>query len=353
MIRISARYIFSALALSLLASGCQTVQRDLTVERVSEDSFRTLEGWEIELVVLEAQSDRDALADLRARLAEAGERPVLERSYAARLSALSGRAALLAGDRSATERELKKALSLHPADEVARVLEARLERNQDKRLVLLEEALGKSDGQARLQAERGRVLLAGGRYADALAAFDASLPLLPEAYEKAFGAERRRALALRDASGSAAYVSDRPLTLQDMATLTQAESSLVDFITGGKTWASGVLFERLRSAGYYTDAAAAPSATVRRSEAAFFLWRLVANRKGDRALLTKYSERYALRAYPSSPVPDVPVDAQFFDAALGCVEREIMDLPDGRLFYPNDPVTGVEFYRWLKKAADL
>ncbi|HRZ90204.1 MAG TPA: hypothetical protein P5117_12055, partial [Spirochaetia bacterium] len=114
-----------------------------------------------------------------------------------------GRAALLAQDRPVADRELRKALSLNPADEVARVLEIRLERNADKRKALLEEALKTAETQVRLRAELGRILLAEGRYAEALAAFDASLPFLPEPYEAVYGAERRRALALRDASAPA------------------------------------------------------------------------------------------------------------------------------------------------------
>jgi len=152
-------------------------------------------------------------------------------------------------------------------------LEARLERNFEQRLALLEASLKTAEGQARLQAERGRVLLSERRYADALAAFDASLPFLSDAYEQAFGAERRRALALRDAEapseGGASYLSDKPLTLQNMAAMTQGESSLVDFLTGGKTWAAGLLYDRLRNGGYYPDSVAEGSATVRRGDAAF------------------------------------------------------------------------------------
>jgi len=345
------------LVLTAILGACQTMQSDLTVERLPENAFSTLDGYERELVLLEAKPDRDALTGLRGRLAGDTAQPVLERSYAARLAALSGRAALSAGDRAAAERELKKALSLNPEDETARVLEARLERNPAKRLALLESSMNTAESRYRLQAERGRALLAEGRYADALAAFDESLPFLSDAYEQAFGSERRRALALRDtaspAEGSASYLSDKPLTLQNMAAMTQGESSLVDFLTGGKTWAAGLLYERLRNGGYYPDSSMAGSATVRRGDAAFYLWHLVANRKNDRTLLARYSERYGGRAYPSSPVPDVPLGSPWFDAVLGCVEREIMELPDGRFFFPDDPVTGLEFYRWLKKAAEL
>ncbi len=344
------------LAAAILTASCATVQRDRTVESLPVDAFSVLDGWERDLVGLEAAEDPAALDLLRSRLAEAGTRPVLERAWAARLAALSGRAALLARDRAAADRDLRKALSLNPADEVARVLEARLERSPEKRKALVEEALRTAETQARLRAELGRILLAEGRYADALAAFDASLPFLPDPYDRAYGSERRTALALRDAAPPAsgpALLTDRPASLQDLAALVQAESSLADFLTGGKAWAPGVLFERLRAGGFYPDPAAPGSSPARRGDAAFLLWRLAANRLNDRSLLRRYTDRYLARPNPASPVPDVPLGAPWFDAVLGCVEREIMELPDGRSFRPLDPVTGLEFYRWLRKASDL
>lgn len=349
------RAALAALAVCAILGSCATVQQDLTVERLPADAFSTLDAWERDLVLLEAEADRASLDALRSRLAEAGARPVLDRPWSARLAALAGRAALLAQDRAAAERELRKALSLNPADEVARVLEARLERNPDKRKALVEGALGTAETRARLRAELGRILLAEGKYSEALAAFDASLPFLPEPYEGVYGAERRRALALRDASAPAVSVllTDKPASLQDLAALVQSESSLADFLTGGKDWAPGVLFERLKAGGFYPDAASPGASPARRGEAAFLLWHLAANRKNDRSLLRRYSDRYLGRPVPASPVPDVPLDAPWFDSVLGCVEREIMELTDGRNFRPLDPVSGLEFYRWLRKAAEL
>lgn len=44
---------------------------------------------------------------------------------------------------------------------------------------------------------------------------------------------------------------------------------------------------------------------------------------------------------------DVPLDSADFDAVLGCVEHEIMDLPDGIRFLPDDRPAAIEVRRWL------
>ena len=85
-----ARWVCILISAALLCA-CKTVQQDLAVERLPENAFEILDGYERELVLLEANPDKDALARLRDRMAETAKRPVLERTFAARLAALSGR----------------------------------------------------------------------------------------------------------------------------------------------------------------------------------------------------------------------------------------------------------------------
>ena len=51
----------------------------------------------------------------------------------------------------------------------------------------------------------------------------------------------------------------------------------------------------------------------------------------------------------SSPVKDVAVDDEDFDAILGCVEFELMELVDGENFRPDDPVSGMSLEKSLSK----
>jgi hypothetical protein len=87
-----------------------------------------------------------------------------------------------------------------------------------------------------------------------------------------------------------------------------------------------------------------------RADAALFIWKLLASRKESPALLSKYTQKYSGRPGASSPVPDVPLGSPYFDAVLGCVEMEIMNLPDGKNFMPDDPVSGAMFYQALAAA---
>ena len=81
---------------------------------------------------------------------------------------------------------------------------------------------------------------------------------------------------------------------------------------------------------------------------AFSLGGRLARTEPDPSLLTRYRQRYSF-----SPVPDVAVEEPWFDAVLGVVEREIMDLPDGINFQPDGEVSGLEYLSILQRLQRL
>ena len=88
---------------------------------------------------------------------------------------------------------------------------------------------------------------------------------------------------------------------------------------------------------------------VTRAGAAWFIWHLYAEARANRGMLSRYSARYATGANPRSPITDIPPLSPFFDSILGCVETELMSLPDGRNFQPTYPIRGAELLTILKK----
>jgi len=270
----------------------------------------------------------------------------------ARILSLSAEAALQAGDMAAAARLQGQAQAAWSGDEFAIVVRSRLAGDAGKRLDILERAAAGNDGAYRVKAELGSALLALGRFREALAAFDASLPFLDDAWGLLFGDERERAWALRDAEvppglDSAAYLGRESIQLAGMAVVAQAETNALDRITGDAHWAPGVLYDRLKASSWYIDPAASPRAPARRKDAALFLWMLMT--RGEPRASGRYTARYAARA--NSPVPDVPYGSPYFDAALGVVEEGVMSLVDGMNFDPEGDASGIEFYGWLMLAA--
>ncbi|MDR1315742.1 MAG: hypothetical protein LBK13_02615 [Spirochaetales bacterium] len=353
------------LGLLLTLFSCKTIQDDLYMSAEGLPGA-DLEEIENTIVALDAGHESAWLEAARRRIRELDAQPIQDRAFKAQLAAWSGRLYLLEGSRTRAEEQLAASRELLPGTIQASVLAARLERDAEKRLGIIEDALKADPASGELGIERARVFLEQGRYRESAAAFDTAFARLSAIYGQTYRADRDRAWDMRNIapgqSAAAALAQLSELSWGDVIELTTAETSLLTFLTAGKDWPKADLFSRLaarsiippsQAAGLEELPAGSPaiSDTVLRSGAAWFLWHLVAENRSDKTLLTRYSSRYAnRRPLPSSPVADIPVSSIFFDSILGCVEREIMSLPDGKSFFPTQTIRGAAFLNMLTKA---
>lgn len=364
VLRLSIACMLGAVLLAQMMS-CASLQRDVFYDAPAGEDPVELSVIELDLVRLRAeqgaglrgsgQADASRAARLEAirnRLTRLASVSSSDSRRTARIMALSAEAALLSGDKSQAARQLERSASFYGGDELAAIVASRLKKAPDERLEYLKGASRLVDEGQRIGAELGSAYYALGRMREALAAFDAALPGLAEEYTLLYGDERTRAYALRDAevapsTGSLALLTAEPLSLLGMAVLAQSETNAMDWMTGGATWAPGVLFDRLMASRWYLDTGAQAMVASTRKDAALFLWSMMS--RADTRLATRYSTRYASRG--TSPVPDVPYGSPYFDAALGLVEEDVMSLVDGKNFNPDGPVSGLDFYGWLQLAA--
>jgi hypothetical protein len=357
--------LLAALYCGLFIS-CQTLQRDLVIASADGAAYEEIEELENRILRMDGAYSRQEAASIRRRIDELERKPVQDTEYKAQLAAWSGRLFLFEDKTANAERQRKLSDQLSPGNAQARILEIRLEKDAERRLAAADryleiEALGE------LYIERGRALLELKKYREAAAAFDTAFVGLAEIYREVYGPSRTLAWELRDAvdmGSEAAELAQRSdLSWRDLIELTQKETGLLRFLTAGRSWSAEDIFNRLLDRIFIPPAqdvnltewpaGRKPSIneTVSRSGAAWYLWHLFAENRADRSLLTRYSSRYALRAAALSPVSDIPLRSLYFDSILGCVEREIMSLPDGDNFVPNEKIRGAAFLSMLRKTA--
>jgi tetratricopeptide (TPR) repeat protein len=367
---------FAALFLS-----CQSMGSDLRVDAMSAVRRGELAELEKMVVPLDGPAGTAGLrAAARTRIAELEKISSADGEYNAALAAWSGRLYIHEGKSSEALRKLKESQALSPGNTPSLILAIRLETEPQKRLALIDQELritGPSAGTglapegaaapaAVLQIERGRTLMELGRYREAAAAFDTALAgTLPLVYRETYSESRTLAWELRDAlpgaQGKTVEIMGRQgLMWTDLIELTKTETDLLRFLTAGRDLPGGELFNRLLERSFipYTQDISLyewPQVKPRmedqvfRAGAAWFLWRLYAENRGDRGILSRYSSHYSRMINPQSPIADLPLLSPFFDAILGCVETEMMSLPDGKNFNPADPVRGSEFLGILKR----
>ncbi len=345
----------ASFALLLLAS-CASAPVTPAVETPAEQETATLDVFTSRLLDIEITPDRARLFALRTELDRAAALPGASRHDQAVLESLRAEAAFQAGDQAAARRLVESAAGMSQVVEGVWVVRAALEPDPARSLALLEKGIAVSDQTARLLCLRGQALLKAGRYAEAAQDLDEGLRSLDERYRALYGPDRERAFSLarvaRDTGGGNPGVQPLPpdgvLTFRAMVEQALTQTSLLASLGPAASPSFAGILPSLVSAGLLRDPSVSPDTAAPRKDVAYFLWGLVARSEHDPTLLTRYRRKYAV-----SPVADVSVDAPWFDAVLGTVEREIIDLPDGMNFKPDDPVTGLEYREMLAKLAAL
>ena len=340
------------MALACAAISCQSFRPDTVARSAGDADVASLDSFEMRLLDLRLAPDSSRLSALRAELDGASARPGLSRGLQARAQSLKAEAALLAGDLSTARRDIEAAATLSDAAQGVWIVRAALQQDAAKRMAVLETGISRAEKASRLLCERGLALMKAGRYADAAQDLDEGLRGLHPRYRALYGADRDRAVALaqavRDTGLPPAAVPsadlDRPLTNRAMVERAFAETLLLDSLSSERKPTYERILPALIAAGLLLEPGVPADAPAARKNVGYFLWGIIARREHDPGLLTRYRVKYA-----ASPVPDVPASAPEFDAVLGVVEWELMDLPDGVNFRPGEPVTGLQYLGMLGK----
>jgi tetratricopeptide (TPR) repeat protein len=362
-------------------SACLSMRGDISINNQQTQAEVNLAKVEAAIVPLEAggaaavgrgrQSD---ITSARQMIAALEKEAAADADYAGKLTAWSGRLAIVEGRYSEAMRLYRQSAAASPGNIPSVILGIRLEGDPAKRLEMIEKELSltgqrgsgaQATGLGELNIERGRALSGLNRFSEAAGAFDVAFSAgLAAVYAESYAADRSRAWELRNTSDVAAGTLDMlgrdSINWTACIAIAKNETQLLHFISGGRNITDVELFNRLLERAFiaYTQDVSItewptikPNANdvVTRAGAAWFIWHLYAEARANRGLLSRYSSRYATGVNPRSPITDIPPLSPFFDSILGCVETEFMSLPDGRNFQPTHPIRGAELLAILKK----
>jgi tetratricopeptide (TPR) repeat protein len=356
-------------------SACVSMGKDISITSHRSQTEKNLTAVEEAIIPLEAVGANEArnktteIKEARELLVQMEKEASADADYSGRLIAWSGRLAILEGRYSEAVRLYRQSVSVSPGTIPAVVLSVRLEGDPQKKLEIIEKELAllgqRSLGVGELNVEKGHALTELNRFSEAVGAFDTAFSSgINKIYKDNYGKERDRAWELRNTSGvnagSLSLLGRETITWNDCISLAKNETQLLRFISGGRNLTDAELFNRLVDRAFipfiqditvsqWPAAKPKPDETVTRAGAAFLIWHLYAEVRADRGMLSRYSARYATGSNPRSPIADTPALSPFFDSILGCVETELLSLPDGRNFRPTQFIRGAELLTILKK----
>ena len=359
-------------------SSCTSLQKkDILIDSPRDQMETNLSKLEDAVVPLEALGGTEArrhqgeITAARQIIGGLEKEASADADYSSKLTAWSGRLAILEGRYSEAQRLYRQSTALSPGNIPSVILGIRLEGDPAKRLDFVEKELAITGqpssvaGYGELHIEKGRSLVELNRFSEAVGAFDTAFSSgLNNVYRESYVKTRDRAWELRNTGGASAVIIDMAgrdsINWNDCITIAKNETQLLRFISGGRDLGEAEFFNRLLDRAFipYTQDISVnewpngrPRAdqAVTRAGAAWLIWHLYAEARADRSLLSRYSTRYATGANPRSPIADIPPLSPFFDSILGCVETELMSLPDGRNFSPAQSIRGAELLSILKK----
>ena len=355
-------------AVLMLLPSCASMQQDVSISADSARDGEIASAAALELARLDAaaigggKADASRLSSLISSLEDRLSSPErLDKSLEARLTALEGRAWLLRGNKGNAEKCYARAAAKDPDDSEVIILGHRLGKIAD-----LTPYISGRDDNAPLMLEQALDSYKDRGYSDAAGQFDTAFLYLDEDYKKLFGGLRDEAWQLRGTGtadpGIAALLTKKEITVQEMMLIAQGTGDVLNVYTASQNQDGKLLFQTLIKEGLMNSVSNEQSPTaasmVNRSDsgvtagtkatrllAARFLWNLYW--RGGGADPQKYSTKY--RARGKSPVKDVPLTSDDFDAVLGCVEKEWLDLADGTNFNGNAGISGADFSTGVKK----
>lgn len=347
------------ISVTTLVSCATSIQQDIVLSSdlyLQDSDLATIEEnlAKIDAEFIETQLiNEKALNDLKGMVDKSLKEVELKNALKARLLAIKGRIFLLEGKRPKALELYKGAEDAYKGDAITVILGSRL-----GEVGSLEEEGKKVFGtseKALIKLEKALVCYTEKSYTEAVSLFDETFINLPAFYKEAYNSIRNRAWDFRNMDQVSendkisALISEPYISVDDMLQITQYASRELLPFTGGQRCSSTELYKRVSKAGVLTSVkegkTCLPKDTVTRALCARFLWNLYCSKKGISVDI--YTQ--AFKGQSESPVMDIPLSYADFDAILGCVENEFMDLIDGIKFYPEDKISGIEFYEIIEK----
>ena len=352
----------------LLNFSCTSLQQDVMVSSIDAENIEEFKEIESQVALLDASFCLEEKNSINAKLSEETLKQIdilllesgLEKEAQSRLWALKGIISIIDGKKSKATECFEFANNLFKGEVFTMILGSRLDfvkinddekiANADKKLLLLEKAIKDFKNK---------------KYIESVANFDEAFISLPSYYQYAYSKVRNKAWELRNLNSETENINVNLLqvseiTVGQMLMIAQDSADVLYNYNAGKKLSENELFKKINSYGLLNSASEfmqedfndsknkiSKNQKLNRYMCARFLWNLYNGNKNTKAQLSKYSVMFA--GMDDSPVPDVEINSPDFDAVLGCIELEFMNLTDGINFEGEKSVSGIEFSESIKK----
>ncbi len=370
MVRKFLRSVFVCLV-SLVMVGCMSIQRDIIV--FTQEELEEIKSIEIELYNLDArnfegvskETQKTYLAECNAlimkindEVKQMGQNDALK----SRLYALQGRVYLLIDKESKAKDMYKLSAKTYSGETQTIILGYRLGLVDD---IESDDVKSLSSEKYLLVLETALACYGNKEYKSAVANFDKAFLEMEDEYKAPYLSIRNKAWQFKDIEnltsdkGIMEILIKNEITVSEMLLLTQDTTELLLPYTQGKVYKEDELYKIMSKSGVLksvsaldkdSNVTASKNDVLTRKICARYLWNIFNYSTPQN--LTRYSQLF--RSYNrESPVDDIDISDEDLDAILGCVEKEIINLTDGKNFQGNAAVSGSDAAKYMIKTREL
>lgn len=333
---------FTIFYLMSCASVSDSVVSAIDQEQINElnDIYRQIEDFRI-------YNRRDSLASAQKQLDKINLDNIYNNDYKAKILGLKALSSFYHGKRFETERLLKQQREISTDEEMYWIVSSLLLEDKKERLNLLLTGRMNVFTIARMNTYLAHAYLENEQYGEATALYDTIL--LEESDFRDYYKSMRELSFLFMKNPPSSYktgliISGDQIDLKDLIDVFSIET---DYFSDYKR---DRLEEMLLGKKYFFEESFTPENPLVRKDLAYFLFALIADRKNDGEMWKKFDEYFNPHLSDEmknqleglSPIPDIPAFRYYFYPVLFLIEEEIMELPDGEHFFPQDLVGGTE-----------
>lgn len=345
------KHLIIIINLFLIFFSCTTLSEEFT-DSINKEDISKIE--DIEYSVLEYRfTDDSFLLDKAKNEAEMLlANPVYNKEYKARIYAQMGQIEFFTGNPDKAYDYVEQIEITFPEVEHFYILKSLLESDIKNKIEILNNGIANVNTNVSLKLELAEIYYTEEDFIKAAALYDEAFLDIDSRLISFYEKKREMSYQFMENPPVNLEISEilgsDILTFKQICFLLLKDTNFLDNITVDKEISAEQLINKLVLNGYVYRSHS-PLDICLRKDTAFLLLHVVSYLDNNKEILTKYS---AMFKNGESPIPDVKRNDYFFDASLVLVEKEIMSLPDGINFFPEETISGLELsdiINYLKK----
>jgi len=338
----------------ILLSSCVTGDK-VSVQTIDAESLEMIDKADLLLLDYKISGDKSKIDEAEKLIEDLETRSLKNKMFEAKVLGLFGEMEYCKGQKINLKSYIDGIEDRNKYEERLYILKTYIADDPAEKEKMLIQGIEKADENLKLKLFLGDIYFLSGQFGKATALYDSVFTEISDEYKAYYIKKREVSKNFIDkkVNGKNTILS----LLKDKITVGDLISTIFDETDLLNTYKSQKIkdgYKNLINDKFFYDITLTLEKEIKRKDVAFFLLKTLSIKENDPNMINKYvdlpsGEPFDVETASLSPVPDISTRDYFYTAVLILVEREIMDLPDGERFFPEDFISGIEFLGVLKK----